>query len=141
MQQLRKDSIPEVVSVVVRMDANPRHLMHFDAAAQIFLPVRELGIDGTERDEYARPVPTAVIRQPLIGARYILMQDSVESAGPCLSNVAFVKPRDHAIRFISSQTAERPAGQIHIHVDHSTNSSIPDSRSNSALNSHPKIAM
>ena len=104
--------------MVVGMETDSRHLVHFLAAPHVFPPVRQLGINGAERDQQIRAVAMAICRQLRVSGRNVFMKYSVESASPRLGHVAFTETGDKISRLISNQSAERPSGQIHIHVDH-----------------------
>src|SRR5579859_3812401 len=104
--------------MVVGMETDTRHLVLFMAAPQILLPVRELRIDGAERDQHTRAVTTAIFHQPGVGAREIFVKYSIESARPSLGDVAFAETGHKIGWLVSNQPPERPSGKVHVHVDH-----------------------
>ena len=63
---------------------------------------------------------TALFRQPGIGARNVLVKNPVKAPRPGLRHAPLPQPGDEVRRLVSRQSPERPAGEIHIHVDDHT---------------------
>lgn len=56
------------------------------AAAQVFLPAGQRGIDGAEGDEQAATLAAAVLREARVHGGNVLVQERVEAAGPGLGD-------------------------------------------------------
>src|SRR5688572_64250 len=120
LHQFAKSWIVELIAVIVGMQPDARHFMLLSATPQIFAPVRQLEIDGAKRKKESRAVSTAILRQPRIGARNIFMEDSVEASRPGLHDAPLPQALDQFRRFVSRQSPEGPAREIHVHVDNHT---------------------
>jgi hypothetical protein len=93
------------------MQTNPAHLVFLMTAAQIFLPIWKLGIDRSERQDYALAISAAVFRQRALalaiscGRRRRNCQP--RPARRCASGLA-TSAADR-----SAEMAEWPSGKVH----------------------------
>src|SRR5690349_8870243 len=99
------------------MNADARHFVIDGAAAHIFLPAGELGINRAERDEETFAVRLALGYQAGVHSTNILMQNAVETAGPSLSNILFAQARHQVRSFVSDEAAKGPAREVDVGVD------------------------
>jgi hypothetical protein len=74
LKHLGKHGIFQAIAVVVGREPNPRHVIVLAATVQVFVPVRQQGIDASEGQEQI-PVPTpALFYQSGIGPAHVAMK-------------------------------------------------------------------
>ena len=73
-QQPRKVRVVEFVTVIIRMEPDAGHAVLFDAAAELFLPVRQFRIDRAEGQQQTASVATALVGQPRVHRGDVLVQ-------------------------------------------------------------------
>src|SRR5438445_901596 len=107
--------------MIVGMQPNARHPILLAAAPQVFLPIGQLRVHRTERDEKSRAVLFAVRGEPRVDSADIPMQQAVETPYPHLSDSVLPHPRHKVRGLVTRQPPERPSRTVCIRVDNHGN--------------------
>ena len=96
-KQLREAWVIEGVAVIVGMEPDTGHLVHFVAAAELLAPVGQQGVDGTEGAQESRAVRATARHQALVHTAEVTVQERIEAAGPSLGHTQSLEPADKAL--------------------------------------------
>src|SRR5687767_3024671 len=99
------------------MQPDAGHAMNLGAAAQVLLPAWQLRIDRTERHEQAASVAAAFVGESGIHRANVLVQNTVETAGPRLQDTLTPEHGDECAGIIAAHATQWPAREIYVHID------------------------
>ena len=107
----------EIEWLIAWINPNAGHFVDLVTAPDILLPIRPRQIDAAKRNQKARALCPAFVRQPRIDPAHILGEQRFETPGPSLDDPVFLELGNQGLRVAVFQRAERPVEQIHIGVD------------------------
>src|SRR5690242_20334929 len=99
------------------MQPNARHAMQVGTPTQFLFPAGQLWIDRTEGHEQSAAMTPALIRKSVVHRRDVLLQQTIETAGPCPRDTIAVEFCGEGRAVVKAQATQRPTREVDVDVD------------------------